>query len=171
MVRCIACAVLPLLVMVAPLSAQQERGTCRDSASVAAGELPELVAKAVADFYNDPRRERYEGPLRVDSGDVLSSDIAVLEGDLKVAGRVEGSIVVVNGDVVLEPGGAVTGDLLVVGGTVESRDRAGVGGEVYAYPERLSYRREGKRIAALTAPEALQDTAAEECARTPLPQP
>jgi hypothetical protein len=120
----------------APARAQQEPG----------GVLPTEVAAALVDFWNDPRRQRFHGPTEVRPDSVVEGDIAVLDGPLRVAGRVEGSVVVVNGDVVLRPGSVITGDLLVTGGTIQGLDGAAVGGELLRYPGRLHYRFEGERM-------------------------
>jgi hypothetical protein len=115
-------------------------------------DLPDEVADAVIDFLNDPRRVQLTGPTRVEADSTIRSDIAVLEGPLVIAGRVEGSVLVVNGDAELLPGGAITGDLLVVGGEVRGAQQAVVGGEMLAYLGRLSYRREGERIIRVRRP-------------------
>ncbi len=146
----------PLLFLSVSLAAAQdppapgERAVRADS--VRALDLPDDVAEAVIDFLNDPRRTHFSGETRVAAGSTLRSDVAVLEGPLVLEGRVEGSVLLVNGDAELRPGAAITGDLLVVGGEVSGVEQASVGGEVLAYPGRLRYRREGERI--LRAPPA-----------------
>lgn len=124
-----------LLLAAAPLGAQDP-----------APALPDEVAEAVVDFLNDPRRVRYEGATRIGADSVVRADIAVLDGPLLLAGRVEGSVLVANGDAELVPGASIAGDLLVVGGEVRGVESAAVRGELLAYPGRLSYRREGGRF-------------------------
>jgi hypothetical protein len=109
-------------------------------------ELSEEVADAVVDFYNDPRRARWSGPTVIPADSLHGGDVAVIRGPLEIAGRLEGSVVMVNGDVLLRPGGAVTGDVLVVGGTVEGLTEATVGGEILVYAGRLHYALEGERM-------------------------
>lgn len=138
-----ALALAAACLLAAPAAAQQ-RTVAADS--VAALDLPDAVAAAVVDFFNDPRRRRFVDSTRLAAGGVLRADVAVLEGPLEVAGRVEGSVVAVNADVRLFPGAEVTGDLLVVGGGVTGLDSARVGGEILVYSRRLDYRREGDRI-------------------------
>jgi hypothetical protein len=106
-----------LVALGAGPAAAQDRPIPPDS--VARLDLPAVVADAVVDFFNDPRRTRFEGDAEIAAGDTLRGDVAVLEGVLTIGGRVEGSIVVVNGSVRMRPGATVTGDLLVVGGGVE----------------------------------------------------
>jgi hypothetical protein len=115
-------------------------------------DLPEVVASAVVDFFNDPRRQRFDGDTLIAAGEVVRRDIAVLAGTLTVAGRVEGSIVVVNGDLALQPGAEITGDVLVVGGGVTGVSQARVQGEILSYPEPLHYREDGRRIRRVERP-------------------
>lgn len=117
-------------------------------------ELPPAVAEQVMAFFNDPAVLQFSGRTRVPAGTTLRGDVAVLGGPLVLAGRIEGRVVVVNGDVVLLAGGEVTGGITAVGGTVTGADAARVGGEVLAYAERLQYERRGERMVAL-----LPDTA------------
>jgi hypothetical protein len=125
------------ILVVPPVFAQQNRTPA---------ELPGEVADAVVDFYNDPRRDRWAGPAVIAADSVHRGDVAVIQGPLEIAGRLEGSVVMVNGDVLLRPGGAVTGDVLVVGGRVEGVADAMVGGEILVYPGRLHYALEGDRM-------------------------
>lgn len=134
---------VPLLILLAsacfggaPAGAQQGGGAV----------LPAEVAAALVDFWNDPRRQRFQGPAGVARDSVIHGDVAVLDGPLRVAGRIEGSVVVVNGDAVLRPGSVITGDLLVAGGTIQGLDEATVRGEILRYPGRLHYQLEGERM-------------------------
>lgn len=145
--RLLAAGLLLAALAPRPLAGQEP---ARDRA---AETLPDEVANAAVDFFNDPRRERFFGPARIDSGSVFEGDVAVLEGPLTIAGRVEGSLVVVNGDVVLQPGAAVTGDVLVVGGAVHGIEAAELRGQIIVYRGRLAYRRDGDRIVRTRPPE------------------
>jgi hypothetical protein len=64
-----------------------------------------------------------------------------------VGGRVQGTLVVINGDLRFEAGGEVTGDVIVVGGIVDSAHGT-IRGELRQYREPLLYRlhNEGDRI-------------------------
>lgn len=115
-------------------------------------ELPSDVAAAVVDFWNDPRRERFHGPTSIGRDSVLEGDIAVLHGPLTVGGRIEGSVVVTNGNVILQPGGVIAGDLLVTGGTIQGLDAGEIGGEILRYPGRLHYRLDGERMILVQPP-------------------
>jgi hypothetical protein len=76
---------------------------------------------------------RYEGPATIPASGVVRGSIAALGDTLRIAGRVEGSVAMVNGDVVLEPGSVVTGDITVIGGRVAMDHDAEVGGTVTSY--------------------------------------
>jgi len=53
------------------------------------------------------------------------------------SGRVQGTLVVINGDLLFDQGAEVTGDVIVVGGTVNDTASARIGGEVRQYREPL----------------------------------
>jgi hypothetical protein len=58
-----------------------------------------------------------QGPRTVPAGSTVHGTI-VARGPVEVAGRVEGSVVSLAGDVTVRPGGIITGDALAVGGRV-----------------------------------------------------
>jgi hypothetical protein len=109
--------------------------------------LPDSVANAAVDFYNDPVHLRFVGPTTVERDDTLHAGVAVLEGPRVLEGSVDGSVLVIDGDAELRPGASIGGDLVVIGGTVTGEDSASVAGAVQLYAGRLRYRREGYRIA------------------------
>jgi hypothetical protein len=109
-------------------------------------ELPRLVAEEVIRLYNAPTTTRLVGRSRLPHGNEWRGDVAVRNGPVVIAGRVQGDLLVVNGDVVLEAGSEVTGTVLVVGGTVARAADARVGGEVREYREPLAYRLEGDAL-------------------------
>jgi hypothetical protein len=63
-----------------------------------------------------------------------SAGVAVLRGSARIAGEIEGDLVVLGGGVVLEPEARVDGDVFVLGGAVEARPGAQVTGRTVAYP-------------------------------------
>ena len=114
--------------------------------TVAEAGLPAHVAERITGFFNDPATIQFSGDTRIPAERTISGDVAVLGGPVSIAGRVEGDIVVLNGDVELLPGAAITGSLTVVGGRVTGEDGARIGGEVAVYSERVDYRRRAGRI-------------------------
>jgi surface antigen Omp85-like protein len=115
---------------------------------VEAAALPPHVADRIIDFFNDPETIHFTGATRIPAERTVGGDVAVLDAPLTVAGRIDGDVVVINGDLELLDGAAITGDVIVVGGAVTGDDLATVGGELVAYSEPLEYRRRGDRIAA-----------------------
>jgi hypothetical protein len=143
-----------LLLSLAPLCARAQRPVAGERAdTLSPSGLPDRVAESAVDFYNDPRHVRYRGPTTVEAGDTVDADVAVLDGPLLVAGRVEGRVVAIDADVRLLPGASIAGDLWVLGGRLDGADSARVEGEMLLDPAPLAYRRDGPRIA-LTAREA-----------------
>lgn len=108
--------------------------------------LPAEVAERVVEFYNAPGTVRFQGPTDIEAGRTVAGDVAVLRGPLVLAGRVDGRLLVINGDLELRPGASVTGGITVVGGAVRGAEGASTGGvEVHEAP--LEYTRTGDRIA------------------------
>ena len=108
--------------------------------------LPREVADEVLRLWNAPGTLRVTGPYLVEASREVSGDIAVLGGDLTIAGHVSGRIVSINADVRLSSGARVDGDILVVGGQVTGSDVATVGGQIRVYRARLDYTRDGDRL-------------------------
>lgn len=108
--------------------------------------LPPDAARRATEFFNDPRTLHLGGDARVPAQSTITGNVVVLDGDLVVAGRVDGDVVVINGTASLLDGATVTGAVTVVGGTVRRAQHARVGGEMVAYVERMDYLRRGDRI-------------------------
>lgn len=141
-------ALSALLLAAAPAAAQEPGAPAASPAdTLRRMDLPPTVADEVVRFFNDRRTLHFSGRTRIPEDRSVRGDVAVLGGPLVVAGRVEGRVVVINGDVELLPGAVVDGDLTVVGGEVTGLDGARVGGEVLSYAERLRYVHRGDRIA------------------------
>jgi hypothetical protein len=119
------------------------------SAALEPRALPRVVSDEVIRFYNDPTTTRLVGRTRLPRGNAWRGNVAVRSGPVLVGGRVEGSLVVINGDLVFEAGAEVTGDVIVVGGSAEDTAQARIAGEVRTYREPLLYRlsKEGDEIA------------------------
>ena len=113
-------------------------------ATLQALELPRVVTDEVIHFYNAPTTTRLVGRTRLPRGNEWRGDVAVRNGPALIGGRVTGTLVVINGDVLLEPGAEITGGLIVVGGTVEGTTEARIGGELRQYREPLLYRLRGE---------------------------
>src|SRR5438046_982650 len=110
-------------------------------------ELPHAVAEDAVRRYNAPTTTRLVGRARLPHGNEWRGDVAVRNGTVVVAGRVDGTLLVINGDAILDTGAVVTGDVIVVGGTVARRPTAVVSGELRVYTAPLAYRTKGEEIA------------------------
>ena len=141
-VAALACAALPFTASVAQQSTPA-RDTVLDTRL-----LPAEVEREVTDAFNAPNTVRATGAYEVDSGRVIAGDVAVLNGPITIAGKVNGRVVAINADVILRPGARVEGQILVVGGNIDGKDDAFIGGDVRTYRQRLTYRREGDRLIA-----------------------
>lgn len=64
----------------------------------------------------------------------VAGDLLVLEAAVRIAGRVDGDVYVVDGDLFLRPDARVDGDLLVLGGGFYSSSLAEVGGRIRYRP-------------------------------------
>ena len=108
--------------------------------------LPRDVADEVIRFFNAPGTLRFSGVTRIPEARGVDGDVAVLGGTVNLAGRISGSLYVINGDLVLDPGAVIGGDVLVVGGTISGDRNAAVAGELRSYPDVLRYRRSGDEL-------------------------
>lgn len=108
--------------------------------------LPRSVAEEVVAFFNRPGTIRLQGRAEIPAGRTVVGDVAVLQGPVEVAGAVEGSLVVVNGDLMILPGAHVSGDVTVLGGRADI-PRQTVEGRLAVYDEALRYSARGDRIA------------------------
>ena len=136
---------LAALLAAAPAGAQRT-GPDSTQATLADADLPPNLAGRLTAFFNDPATIHFNGATRIPPDRTIVGDVAILGGPVTIAGKVDGRLVVINGDVQLLDGAEVTGDLTVVGGTVTGLEQAKVGGEIATYSDRLRYRREGDRI-------------------------
>lgn len=110
--------------------------------------LTDEAVAAIAAFYNRPSTTRLDGDTRIAASAEVAGDVASLGGPLTIAGTVAGEVVVINGDLVIEPGGRVMGAVTIAGGRFDG-DSAAVTGPITVYPEALRVRREDGRIVAV----------------------
>jgi len=109
-------------------------------------DLPRIVADEAIRFYNASNTTRLVGRSRLPAGNAWRGNVAVRNGPALIAGRIEGSLLVINGDALLDSGAEITADLIVVGGTATVPGDARVGGEVRQYREPLPYRLAGENL-------------------------
>ncbi len=81
---------------------------------------PEVVRRVIRAF-NDSLASRFVGSFLLPAGSRHIGQMAVYRGNLRVYGRIDGDVTVINGDLIVASGGLVSGDVLVVGGRIEVR--------------------------------------------------
>src|SRR5260370_37201866 len=101
--------------------------------NIAPGQLPRLVAEEVVRFYNAATTSRLVGRTLLPKGNEWRGDVAVRNGPVLVAGRIQGSLLGINGDLLLQPGAEITGTVLGVGGTATGVSDATVPGQAREY--------------------------------------
>lgn len=104
----------------------------------AVNQAPPEVVELIVEVANAPTTSRFDGPTRIGDGRIITGEVVVLDGSLEVAGRIQGDVIVVNGDLSVAEGGRIDGAVLVVGGRVRSVPDGSVGGEVLQFSQRLS---------------------------------
>lgn len=123
----------------AGLAAQQDsvlkiRPEARWPDSTARGTLPPAVIQELLTTYNDSGTTRIVGPFLLPRGVTLSGTLAVFRGSARIGGELTGRVVVINGDLIVDPGARVSGNVLVVGGQIITRPGGQVEGPQRAYP-------------------------------------
>ena len=101
---------------------------------------------SAVNLYNAPATTRASGPYRLERGQQVSGDAAVLIGPIEIAGELTGTLVAINATVHLAPTAVIRGDLLILGGTLTREEGAVVGGEIRAQSEVLRYEIEDGRL-------------------------
>lgn len=107
------------------------------------------AAVAAVATYNADRTLRVTGVLEVSADRTIEGDVAVLNGPVRVAGRITGTLAAINADVRLGPDASV-GRLIVVGGTISGPAETVVRRGVQHEAELLRYRLEDQRLVAET---------------------
>ena len=111
------------------------------------------VAQGAVDIYNAPGTKRTNGSFDVPATQVVTGDVAVLNGPVTIAGHIQGSLVAINADVRLAPGARIDRKLVIVGGTIAGADGARIEGETLKQMELLRYHLDGDRLIAEREPE------------------
>jgi hypothetical protein len=130
------------LLLVTGVVQSQQPDSLRVS-QLQARSVPREVIEELARVYNAPGTLRVGGSYDIESGRVVESDVAVLDGPLTIGGHVRGRVIAINGSVFLEPGARVDRDILIVGGRLEGREEATIRGDIRVYSASVSYQREG----------------------------
>jgi hypothetical protein len=97
-------------------------GAHAQTAVVSAELTPEQADSLIA-FFNRPGTTRFTGDGRLPPESDMR-DVALLAGELILAGHVSGDVVVINGTLRFEPGARVAGDVYVIGGPIDGLEHA-----------------------------------------------
>lgn len=94
--------------------------------------IPRDLADRLIGIANDAATVRFPEGAAVPGDSAIVGDVVVM-GSLRLDGRVEGEVIVVDGDVDLGPNAEVAGNLTVVGGEVRGDELARIGGAIMAF--------------------------------------
>ncbi|MGH7577697.1 MAG: BamA/TamA family outer membrane protein [Longimicrobiales bacterium] len=144
---------MPRVLLVGTLAGAAATGV-QAQASPPFAELPDSVAERVIAFYNAAGTNRFSGQTLIAAGSELAGPLAVIGGPVTVAGRVQGDVVVINGDLRLTPDAMISGSVTVVGGGVDAQEGASVGGRTAHYREPLRFRHLGEELVHAPEPAA-----------------
>jgi len=122
-VKALAAAMLALVITAASARAQDTVLTIR---APGPSDAERIVEKTLAHRYI-VRHEEFNTRLFRDS--VFDTTVVVLGSDATVASTVHGDMVVINGDLFLQPGARIDGDAVAIGGGVYDSQQAHVGGQ------------------------------------------
>src|ERR1041385_6924539 len=95
-----------VLLGAAPAAAQDTTIVIHPESSgvnILPGQLPRRVAEEVVRFYNAATTSRLVGRTLLPKGNEWRGDVAVRNGPVLVAGRIQGALLVINGDLVVDP--------------------------------------------------------------------
>jgi hypothetical protein len=107
------------------------------------------VQEGIIAFMNAPATLRLFGAASIPVGARVDGDVGILGGTLVLGGVIGGDLVVVNGDLRIEPGARVDGDVTVVGGTLRGGlGEPWLGGALRLEAAPLRYRIRGERVEA-----------------------
>ena len=83
------------------------------------GGPPDSVVREAVAQHNDSTVTRLFGSFSVASGTFLRGNVAMYRGTIRVLGRIAGRVTVINGSLIIGPGGEVEGDILLMGGRIQ----------------------------------------------------
>lgn len=107
--------------------------------------VPRDIADEVQNAFNAVGVRRVTGDVTVASSEVIRGDLAVLSGQVVVAGQVGGRVVVINGSLVVRGNGRIAGSATAIGGTITTLGAGQIEGSARSYPGHVLVQTEADR--------------------------
>jgi hypothetical protein len=126
-----------LLLTTVGLASAQER-------TIARAGLPRAVEARLTAIVEDPATRQITGEASI--GETYEGNVVVFTGPLTLTGRINGELIVIDGNVDFREGSAVTGDVTLVGGDATGVEYADIGGTVTMYGEGFGLFRGSERV-------------------------
>ena len=128
--RALSCAALCVAWSRSSAAQQPTWSTCRDSVggrTCATRALSRREREQAEALYNAPATRRETAPFSLARDSVVRGSLAVIGGPVRIAGTIDGSLLVIDGDVEFAATATVTGEVAVLGGRVTGTDSARIG--------------------------------------------
>src|SRR5687768_6370651 len=74
-------------------------------------DLPREVERRLSLVVNAPETKRINGQSRIEAAESIAVNVVAYDGPLTVAGKIDGQLIVIGGDVEFIEGSVVTGDV------------------------------------------------------------
>lgn len=97
--------------------------------------IPDSILRAAVAVFNRPGGVRLYGDGVIPAAASLPGPLLAYEGRIRLDGRVEGDVLVINGDLLVSSTAAVTGAVTVLGGRLILQEGGTVAGPVIEYAE------------------------------------
>lgn len=106
--------------------------------------LPRSVENRLTALIEDPATKKIDGEVTM--AETQEGSVVVFKGPLRLSGKINGELLVIDGNVTFESGAAVTGDVTVVGGEAFGLENASIDGTVTLYGEGFSLFSGGDKV-------------------------
>lgn len=148
-------ALLLVAILAAPVTAQDTAGVSIDfggttERTVTRRGIPDSVLTLALERFNAPGTLRAYGGAQFNAP--VGGTVGVYDGDARIATRVDGDVVIINGSLRLDASAVITGRVIVLGGRFYPDPGARYPTPAMIHDERASVRRTGDATLELTAP-------------------
>lgn len=111
---------------------------------LAKADLPRGVEARLNAIIENPATRQLNGAATI--ADTVAGDVVAFKGPMTLAGRIEGELIVVEGNVDFQPGATVTGDVTVINGEATGLESANIGGTVTMYGDGFKFFHRGEKV-------------------------